>query len=567
MKRAVGVRGLAWCIALLVGYRAFYHAAYLSAVPFARATFSDGAVYERAARDLLAHPPLGSEPFYLQGLYAYLLALGLWVSESLLGGLVLQLLVACAALAAGVWALTRAFGLRAGLWSGAWLCAYFPLAFYENKYLSASLGVSANMLVWAALVVYARRRTQPWLLALGAAAALSVLARPNMLLAVPCVLWAALRIPEPALSKRRAAWVLSAGFVLALAPMAARNAVVTGVPTVFPAHGGGTSFYIGNNPHAQGRWNTAGGLLSGEVTLERRELLAALGIEPRTPQEDAQAIGRALYHKAFAYMRDAPGDWLLLQGKKLWLTLGNDELSQDYDRLGERELLPGFGWGVPFGLLLGLAALGIASTDRRAHTLSGALSVLLLGQGGAALAANLVYFTSSQHRLPVAVIAGAWAGPGLLALMRVIKRRREVEASPSEQAAGSSEAWPAPATRALVVALLLTAQAFVPRAHASRPSAAHYYNLFVVEEQLGHLPEAALALRQVLERKPQDPVARLELASLLRRMGQFAQASPMLEALGRDPTAPAWVHKRAVVEHALSVQGRTESTKGLRVAR
>ena len=59
----------------LVAYRIVYHCVYLRDVPFALATFSDGRQYEMAALDILAHPPLGSAPFYLQCFYAYFMAL------------------------------------------------------------------------------------------------------------------------------------------------------------------------------------------------------------------------------------------------------------------------------------------------------------------------------------------------------------------------------------------------------------------------------------------------------------------------------------------------------------
>ena len=55
--------------------------------PFSLATFSDGRLYEDSARDLLDHPPWGTRPFYLQGLYAAQLALPMairpWISARL----------------------------------------------------------------------------------------------------------------------------------------------------------------------------------------------------------------------------------------------------------------------------------------------------------------------------------------------------------------------------------------------------------------------------------------------------------------------------------------------------
>ena len=52
---AASMRGLLIVIALLVAKRIAYHLIYIVRDPFALATFSDGQVYELAARDILAH--------------------------------------------------------------------------------------------------------------------------------------------------------------------------------------------------------------------------------------------------------------------------------------------------------------------------------------------------------------------------------------------------------------------------------------------------------------------------------------------------------------------------------
>src|SRR5690606_9920268 len=139
-------------VAALVAYRIGYHASYLGEVPFAHATFSDGAVYEQSARDILEHPPLGREPFYLQGAYAYLLALGMAIRPWPSLGLVVQLLLAFATLALFHRSAVRLWGRTAGTWSSIALLAHPGLAFYENKYLSAELGVACNVLVLACFV-------------------------------------------------------------------------------------------------------------------------------------------------------------------------------------------------------------------------------------------------------------------------------------------------------------------------------------------------------------------------------------------------------------------------------
>ena len=83
-----------WLTALLLALallRVLYHFTYLAEVPFALATFSDGRQYELAALDILDHPPLGTHPFYLQGLYAYQMALPMMLGARIAFALLLQL--------------------------------------------------------------------------------------------------------------------------------------------------------------------------------------------------------------------------------------------------------------------------------------------------------------------------------------------------------------------------------------------------------------------------------------------------------------------------------------------
>ncbi|MCA9711277.1 MAG: glycosyltransferase family 39 protein, partial [Myxococcales bacterium] len=259
-------RWLALVLLALVVLRVGYHCAYLVEVPFSLATFSDGRLYERAARDILAAPPWGTEPFYLQGLYAYQLALPMAIRPWISLGLLLQLVLAALALL-GLWRATVPLWgrLEAGL-GLALLMLYPGLSFYENKYLTASLAVVTMVAMVLALSRLQRRPGAAAVVGLGAATGLAILARGNMVVAVPAVVVSAVLawVPTGRPRWQAVAW-LSLGLVLALAPMAVRNARVTGQATVMPVHGGGTSFYIGNNRHARGVWNTAGGLLSGEV--------------------------------------------------------------------------------------------------------------------------------------------------------------------------------------------------------------------------------------------------------------------------------------------------------------
>jgi 4-amino-4-deoxy-L-arabinose transferase-like glycosyltransferase len=614
-------RTLGLVLVALIAYRLAYHATYLGEVAFAHATFSDGAVYEQAARDILAHPPLGSRAFYLQGAYAYLLALGMSIRAWPSFGLLVQLLLACATWFWFHRCATSLWGRRAGQLSSIALLAHPGLAFYENKYLSAELGIAANILVLLGFVALLRagfdddhsRARLRACLGLGLASGLAILARPNLVLALPFTFFAIVTLARRegprtrALALALATFVL--GLVLALAPMAARNLAVTGHPDVGPIHGGGTSFFIGNNPKSKGVWND-GGLLSANLGTESEELVAALSIDPTLPERDrARAIGDALYERAFDWIAENPGDWLQLELRKLWLTVGDQQMTQDYDWLGERELLP---WahrvGVGFSLLLALGILGAGALVRgrwqpregapalvRDRAAARALAWFLLGQFGAPLAANLLYFTSAQHRLPMVVPLALLSGPGVLALAETLRAkspgvgqggrgsprddedkspgvgqggrgspRDDEDKSPGvgQGGRGSSrddeDKSPSWRERALPiwllpVALLALAQGPWPRNRVQTPHPVHYYNLSMAQDSIGEPREALASMDKAIELRPDSAIFLQRRAHLRLRLLDSAGAERDLAAIDRlaaTGVVPEWVLREAALDRA-----------------
>ncbi len=521
-------RLLQWAIVALVVYRVAYHLMYAGEVPFAAAPVSDGRLYELAALDIVEHPPWGTQPFWLQGAYAYALAIPMSVT-GLGGALVVQICVAALGLVAFHASCRRLIGDRGAAVASVLLLSVGAVAFYENKFLTATLTIVAECVI---LHAYARAEGStrwPMWLGCGAAVGLAVLARPNFVLAIPTTA-VALVLAAPADAKRsRVVLVFVVGVVLALVPMVVRNAVVTGHATAFPVHGGGTSFYIGNNAAANGLWNTADGALSGDVTHEVEELSE----EGASVIERERALGREMYARAWDDIAADPGRWIALELRKVWLTFGNDELAQDYDPWGEREILP-WAWrhSLPFGLVLGLAVLGVREVRRGAH--GRARLWLLLGLAATTVIANLVFFTSSQHRLPLWIPLVVLAVPGGQAVAQAIRTRGE--------GLGRVD-W-----IVLSIATVLAVQAFVPRTRTHRPSAVHYYNLALAWDRVGEPRRALGALDFALELRPNHPVIRLERATLRRELGYFDAARDDLAHIATLPDVPAWVRRQAATE-------------------
>lgn len=186
----------------------------------------------------------------------------------------------------------RTFSHRAGLFA-AGLTAFFPLlACYESRAFMATLGAFMAMLaLCAALRVKESERPRD-LFAVGVLFGATLLTRPNLgLFVVPVIAWIAWQSPALRTGARRAALVV-AGAVACVAPCTIKNFVASGELVVISSNGP-VNLFIGNNPKATGRY-----------------------MRPSRQDEDKRYVARTI-----EFVREHPGDWLRLLGKKLRLVL------------------------------------------------------------------------------------------------------------------------------------------------------------------------------------------------------------------------------------------------------
>ncbi len=525
-----------WLRLLLVGlvvYRLAYHLTYLGEVPFALGTYADGAIHEATARDLLEHFPLGRVPFFLEGTDAYVLAVGMLPRAWISFGLLFQLGLAALGLVAFHRASTLAFGRVQGSLSTVVMLASAEVLFYENKYLPAWMGVLAASLLLLALVRAGRdeERLGPWLGA-GAALGLLILVRTDAWWLLAPLLVVAGRGEAAAAPRLRPVGGVALGLVLALGPMALRNQLVTGYPDTAPVHGSGPAFFAGNNPESRGTWNAAGGVLGSFAVVDAAELTE----ETEDTSTDARTRGRKasreLWRRGGRWIAGHPGAFAVLELRKAWLTVGNDQLGLIYDRRGEEELMP---WAhrvaFPLGALLAFAVLGLADPRLVARLRDPELRPARIGALALALLvviSSLVFYASSPGRLLVYVPLAWLGGPGLVALAGLVRRLRRRDED-GEHPVG-------PRARGVLVAMLLAAQAAWPR--VKDPGHAHpvfCYNLAVVQDETGEPLAALESLDRALGLRPNDATFRLRRAHLRRRLGQFDACESDLDRAAADP--------------------------------
>jgi Flp pilus assembly protein TadD len=466
--------------------------------PFFAWLVMDSQEYDRWAQEIAAGDWLGSQVFFQAPLYPYLLAILFKIFGHRLDAVYL---IQIALAVAGCWGLYRAGrqmdGERTGLGAALLFAVYGPFLFYDAQLLKESLAITlTSFLLWALAAARVRQGWRPWM---GAGALLGTLAllRENALLLVPFFL--------PLAWSRVAGWkgltkqggALLAGLGLALLPVALRNGLVGGdfLPTTFNA---GISFYIGNNPKADGTYQP---LVPGKQipALERREPIRIAEQAMGRPLSSAE-ISRYWRNQALSWVRAHPGDFLRLQLRKLRMFWSWYEWPDAVDYYHVKTLSPVL--RLPLLELGGAVILAFAGIFLRRRDLGTFAPALLFAAGWTA--STVIFFLFSRYRLPVVppllVLGGA-------ALARI------------------PAAWPARKKSAAGLAGLLAAALLLPRVmgYAPRMDMVHY-NLGRLYEERGRVEEARGEYAVALALNPRDFLACLNLGNLAARQGDPATA-------------------------------------------
>lgn len=375
-------------------------------------------------------------PFFRAPLYPWLLGTVFKLfGDSLLIPRLLQAGLGALATALTFLAARRAFDATTGLLAAFLVATNWVLVYFDNEFLIPTLIVPLNLLaLWLTLGVPAPSTgpsdepvrpasgsTVRAALA-GAAWGLTCIARPNPLLFMPLAcLWI-----TASLGGVRRGWRAAAGFLLGLAlpilPLTVYNAAQG--DRVLIASQAGVNFWIGNNPQSDGSTaivpGTRGGWWEGfEDSIAMAE--RAQGRPLRPSEVSSYWMGRSL-----SWFREAPAAALRHWLWKARLLVTDYELGNNQDvrffatRYGvARYLPPGFGVFGGFGLLLGLAVVGLAVSARggaRRFPLWGFLAVYALG--------IVAFFVCSRFRAPLVPLLAIYAAAALTWLARNLVARK-----------------------------------------------------------------------------------------------------------------------------------------------
>lgn len=471
----------------------------------------DAASYVDQARALAAGAPVTEALFWQPIFYP------LWLSlvfrafgPSLLAARILQALPGATACVLVYLFARRAGGRRAAIAAGLILAFYGPVIALETDLLSEGWAV-----FWAAFLLWGFTRApsdpRPLSMALlGAGGGLAILTRPTFLPFVAgAALWLILTVARRNGGKAGMdkACTLALGLLLILLPAAAFCRQHTGRFTILPSSSG-LNLYLGNNP----RWVETVSIRPG---VEWMELIREPQREGRANIWDQSDYFRGKVRKYARTGAFASG--LLRKTARLFCSR---EIPRNHDLYSLREAAPVLkpllwkagGFGFPFGLLLPLALLGLATRGRQ---LVPAWLFLLLYPP-----AVIAVFVSDRYRAPAIPALAVAAAFGLAWLWDQRGHRRRLGG----------------AIAALAAAAILIS---LPRAYPEERLSFGAERNWAAGQRLaeeGRPAEAESRLRRATELDPGMVDAWNSLGVLLERQGRRAEAiDAYRRALALDP--------------------------------
>ena len=372
----------------------------------------DSEFYDRRARAIVAGDWLGDQPFFMNPFYSYFLA----VIYALFGADYGWVGLVQAALGTGSCYLIYALGrklwsARIGLLAAGMAAIYQPYIFYDGALLTAAPITFLNL---AALYCLAHAQgAARWLLAAGLLLGLSATARPMVLLFVAAV--AGWFVAQGGRRGWRQWGLVVVGCGLVVGAVAWRNYLVGG-EWLLTTSSAGMNFYVGNHSEANGIYAQVDFLPSAEPDLERTAFIREA--EARTGRELTPAQASRYWLVAgLRFAVENPLAYLALQGRKLYMFWNGVEAQNNLSMYLARDFVPLLRWCVlGWGLVAPLAVAGWATSRR-----SSLLDLYLASY----LAACLLFFTSSEYRLPVVPVillyaacwianAAAWVAGGVV---------------------------------------------------------------------------------------------------------------------------------------------------------
>lgn len=509
--------------------RVSYFNAYLSGLPNAVFPQNDAREYWEMGRTIYQKGWLLADegPFYQAPFYPYALAVlhqfGIHRIEPVLRlqaflgvlSVLLAYLIARKMMSAG-WASVAA--LLTGI-------THYSL-FFESKILATTLGTFLLLCFAWMYVFWLQRQRIGWLIVSALLYSLSAICTANLLFIAPFVALHAAGPWKQSLSSKleikRAiihATIFLGAFILGVLPVTLRNYFIGGSLVPISANSGVT-LYMGTNNQAQGGLAPVEGL-SNDIAQQKQGSIALASQQAGRELSPSEASSFWV-HKTMEWIVRHPGQFLLLEGKKLIWSLYYAPPAVNYSAHFEEQQIPLLkilSWFSAFALFFGWAGIPYFLIYRTRET------SFLLALAAGYLLLSLVYYASDRFLaalLPFLAILGIYS---LMAGWNSIR------------------AWRLPGWRRFagiaIWIVLIAGLSFNPFLgwNAQREIGMGWYNIGVFYHDRNQDDDAVLAYEEAQKRLSGFPPLLLNLGVLYAERGDLEQSTRLFQqVLELDPT-------------------------------
>jgi 4-amino-4-deoxy-L-arabinose transferase-like glycosyltransferase len=465
----------------------------------------DAQYHHEWAKSIVTYDWLGNESFFRAPLYPYFLALIYKiVGINLIIPRIVQIIIGAVSCLLTLKIGTHFFGKNVGIIAG-FIAVLYPLFIYfDNEFLIPNLLVFLILTGFYLIVQQTDKGTKVGWFLTGVVWGLAAITRPNVLLFV-------ITIPFWLLKKYKKKCTTAitygiVGVIVMIAPVTIRNYIISKefVPIAWQ---GGTNFYIGNNPHADGktaiipgtRPSWWGGFYDAKRIAEQAEGKTLKNAE----------IDRYWLKQGLNFFATMPGKALTLLLKKTYLFFGGYEISNNRDiyYFTRPTYLKFLLFKIPFlqfpfGVLLPLSLVGLWFAFKKKKAISLMLIFIITYSFS-----FIIFFVCARYRLPIIPFLIILSSFAITTLIQAIKNR---------------------AYRRLIVPLVIfIASCVFFNANISKLKdnpAINYLILGEVEYRNSHYNKALSYLKKALPYYSHDGEVMNQLGACYYSLGQYEEA-------------------------------------------
>ena len=375
----------------------------------------DSLSYDHAAREAIEGQGITENFFWQQFFYpALLMMVYSFTNSSILCVKLIQIFLGSITCVIIYRLGEKIFGKTAGIASGCIAAFYGPLIFFDGELLAACWATFAAALLILLLIKISEKNSAKLCLVLGLCAGLGVIIRPNFIpFLFLSVIWLIVIWIKQQIHFDKILLCLitiTAGFLIIVMPVAAKNYQVTNRFSFLPGTGG-VNIYIGNNPDFE-----ATSIRPGDKWIEIMDIPKQHGVKTKNRAR------QFFYDKTFEYIRTQPINFAkgILHKTTEFLSSrempGNIDvyLFQEWSNIHRLLTWKIGGFGVPFGILLPLALSGVFFCWRKIP-IPIILFVIFYP------ATIILTHVEARYRMPVVVPMCVLAGAGIVNIKKMIQ--------------------------------------------------------------------------------------------------------------------------------------------------